>query len=121
MKKYSWSGEIEKAKSYIRDERISEAEACYLLAENKCSNEPEERFSLCLNLTLFYELVLKDLAKAEYYQELALKNLRIFQGYGKFEIYGHLTGLADIKRRLGKVEQAVDLEKEAEELKNVGN
>jgi len=111
MKTYKWSSEIEKAKLYLKDERISDAEAAFLRAENMCSDDSEEKFHLSINLALFYECFLDNLVRTEYYKEIALKNLKIFQGHGKSEIYGHLTRLADVKRRLGKVEEAIDIER----------
>ncbi|OUS24800.1 hypothetical protein A9Q99_23700 [Gammaproteobacteria bacterium 45_16_T64] len=117
MQEYDWSNTIEKAKAYISEERISEAENCFLQAEGQCSDDPEERFALCLNLALFYEYVVEDLVKTERYKEKALKYLKVFRGYGNSEVYGHMIGLADLKRKLGKTEQAAELEKEAEELK----
>ena len=116
MKEYSWSSDVEKAKSFWSNEQYTEAEKWLKQAEQKCSDDSEEIFSLCLYLVMFYEVCLEDFARAEHYQEMTIKNLRIFKGYGDTELFGHLKGLAEIKRKLGKIEQANELEKEAKKL-----
>ena len=117
MKTYSWSNIFDEAKSLLKENKLKEAETCYLSAIEYCSEDPEEMFHLYLELAIAFEVLFKDLEKAELYQEKVVENLKEFKGWGNTEIEGSIRTLADIKNKLGKAEEVKELLKEAETYK----
>ena len=108
----------EEAKEAVRDHRFQDA--ADLLRETIVVSEkhasPMEIYSTNMGLSMFLESVVEDDIGAEPYREIAVEIIKQAGGYGASEVAENIRSLAELKARLGKLDEAKMLMSEADTL-----
>jgi len=103
------------AKKAIREGRFDDAFILFQeLIDSAEGNDEMVQYSDNMNMCVFLESFANHDSKAEPYREAAVKLIKQTGGYGASEVAENIRGLADLKQRLGKLDEAYELNLEAE-------